>query len=136
MQRNATNHLLKTRINMRYMKVCPICSAPFTYLSKHIRNVHKVVSASHLKQLTKSAQKHVPFNQKADCAETDTVNRLYESDPLMEIAHWLYYMPITVTEILKLRGPLNKKFKKYVLQKQYSQEILRILQSIHKRMTQ
>ena len=136
MYMNGTNHLRKTKISMRYQKICPICIIPYTYLSKHVRTAHKEFSVPERKHLTKSAQKHVPFNQKVECSETDTVNKSTEDDPLMEIARWLYYMPITMTEILKLRGPLNKKFKKYASQKLFSEEIQSVLQSIHRRMTQ
>ena len=57
-----------------------------------------------------------------------------ENNPLMDIARWLYYIPVKMEELQKLRGPLRDEFEDCVFRKPCSVEILTMLKTIHDRM--
>lgn len=52
----------------------------------------------------------------------------------MEIARWIYHLPITMVELVQLRGPLRMEFVKCIELKSCSAKILNILKAIHTRM--
>jgi hypothetical protein len=57
-----------------------------------------------------------------------------ENDPLMEIACSIFYMPITMSELQQLQGPLRNEFKEFILRKSRSVQIVTLLKTIHSRM--
>lgn len=146
---------------MRCRKICPICRISSSYISTHLRRVHKVSSTTDLKQMARYGEKDID-GKTVTCPEAYVVpNQLFllfavpikaeeaavpssdsssdsadheENDPLMEIACMIFYMPITMSELQQLRGPLRNEFKEFVLRKSCSVQIVTLLKTIHNRM--
>ena len=146
---------------MRCRKICPICRLSTSYISTHLRRVHKVSSATDLKQMARYGEKDID-GKTVTCPEASAVPAEYflsfaapikaeeaagpssdsssnsadseENDPLMEIACRIFYMPITMSELQQLQGPLRNEFKEFILRKSRSVQIVTLLKTIHSRM--
>ena len=143
---------------MRYRKICPICNFSTKYISTHLRRIHNLSSSTDLKQTARSAENdrndmnklspvvHNSMSCSLTAPSTSQETRCLqkyidrisceENDPLLEIARWIYFLPITRSEITQLQGPLRKEFEKCLQQQPYSLQVQTLLKTIHSRMTQ
>ena len=64
---------------MRCRKICPICRLSTSYISTHLRRVHKVSSATDLKQMARYGEKDID-GKTVTCHEASVVhNELFLS---------------------------------------------------------